>query len=181
METTETLPSTTFDKKKECMIMLEKARRKFRDAPTVKYLEEVCDLLCLRMKINEIEEYLRDIHIKHERFPYMRQIEDDIKRKEQSRYAYAKLLPVAPKRQEALWVSSQAPGTPAKSEALFSLIKKGKSHGFAFRIARNSKWAKRLTDDEIWECYQSWCERKVNPKLIKAIEESRTKEIEDVF
>jgi len=181
METTETLPSTTFDKKKECMIMLEKARRKFRDAPTVKYLEEVCDLLCLRMKINEIEEYLRDIHIKHERFPYMRQIEDDIKRKEQSRYSYAKLLPVAPKRKEAEWISLQAPGTSAKAEALFALIKKGRSDSIAFKIARNTEWAKRLSDDDLWECYNSWCERKVNPKLTKAIEESRTKEIEDVF
>lgn len=174
------MPAEPFDKKKECMLLLEKSRRKFRDAPTSKYLEEVCDLLCLRMRINEISDYLSDIHLKHERFPDMRKIEDDIKRKEQSRYAYAKLLPVAPKRKEITWVSQQAPGTPSKCEALFALIKKGKSGSVAFKIARNSAWAKLLSDDEIWTCYQSWCERKVNSRLLKAIE-GKPDEEEDLF
>lgn len=175
------MPAEPFDKKKECMLLLEKARRKFRDAPTTKYLEEVCDLLCHRMKINEIEEYLSDIHLKHERFPYMRQIEDDIKRKEQSRYAYAKLLPVAPKRKEAEWISLQAPGTNPKAEALFALIKKGKSGSVAFKIARNSSGLKNLSDDDLWECYQDWCDRKVNIKLVKAFESIQTTTEEDVF
>ena len=165
--------TNAFDKKSEVLKLLESVQRKFRYAPTQKYIVEVADFLEKRLRIAEIHEYLKELHLKHHSFPDMRTMEFEVRELVKKQRANLKpmLSSALPPSREPAWVSTQAAGTPANVEALFNRIKKGKTDGTGFRLARNSKHTKHLTDEQLWECYEAWCQGKLHPLLKKEDQE----------
>lgn len=152
-----------FDKKAEVLKILEACQHKFRYAPTNKYLVEVADLLAKISNIKDITTYCDRLPFKHHTFPDLKTIEQEIRTmRAVNLYGSA---PEKKKPVEAPWVSKQAAGTHAKAEALFNMIKKGRTAGHGFTLARNGAWAKHLTDEQLWSCYEDWCNGKVHPLL----------------
>ncbi len=146
-----------FDKKSEIARLVDASANRFIDKPSKAFLDgTVEDLLRTGLRISEIEEILKELHIRHMKFPAPPTLNTDIK---------AYIARVRYKPSTEVWVSKQAAGTPASVEALFNFIKQGKTSGVAFDSARRS--LKHLTDDEVWQCYESWVQGKVNSLLTK--------------
>lgn len=153
-----------FDLKAEILKKLELCVWKFRDRPPQKYLEAVADEMSRRMKLVEVDRYLSGIEDRYKRFPTMFDINKDIKgieRKHWHRADSSDAVVVKPKE----WLSRQAPGTPAKAEALFELIKKNDTESGPFRMAR--AMYSHLTDDEVWEAYNDWHHGRVSQIIFK--------------
>lgn len=163
-----------FDKKSDVLKLLEGVQRKFRYAPTQKYLVEVAGFLEKRLRITEIHDYLKDLHLKHHSFPDMRTMEFEVRELQSKQKRFLKPIISNEKPKEEPWASKQAPGTPANVEALFNRIKKGKTEGHGFRLARNNNYTKHLTDEQLWACYEAWCNGTLHPLIkekLPAIEE----------
>lgn len=63
------------------------------------------------------------------------------------------------------WQSSRAPGTPQSLEALFEMMNRGNTGTGAFRFARAHFGY--LTDEDLWSCYESWLDGKLNPIVVE--------------
>lgn len=152
-----------FDLKAEALIRLETCVRRFRDRPSQKYLEEVAAEFAKRLKLPEIERYLFELEKRHERFPTMLAIDASLKKIEQDRWRSAnpERTAIVRKKTEPF---RRVPGTPISAEALFEMIKGGRQDSGAFRFAREGYSS--LTDDELWSCYEWWCEGKINPLIL---------------
>jgi hypothetical protein len=154
-----------FNKKEEFVRKLESVQNKFRYAPTRKYLIEVAEFLSTRLKLSELDAYCANLPLKHHSFPDLKTIEAEVRAIITRPQQWAKGPTLSVAKPVEAWVSKQAAGTPAQAEALFNLIKKGKTESFRFTIARNREWAKRLSDDELFKCYEAWCRGTVHPLI----------------
>ena len=176
---------TDFDKPTEALYLVKECQRKFRQNFTNIFSESIAKLLSSKLTLKEIRYYTENLHLQHHDFPDLKQIEIDIKK------IIEKTIGEAPKpilqphlryNKNATWYSTQAHGTPANAEALFSLIKKGKTSGHAFTIARNNKWASLLTDEEVWQCFDFWTLGKVHPLVISKPKcQAHDEEEKDIF
>lgn len=164
------------NKRMEALRLLEKCRRRFRTPMTQKYIEEVANLISKRLTIKEMEIYLDQLAFQYETFPYLKNIETDIRaiekgvfrRKEDPAKPLTQYVPPEPK-------PLRVPGTPPTLEALFLLIEKGRTEGAGFRVARSCSWAKDLSDEALWACYEAWIRKEIHPIIqekIKAKENS---------
>lgn len=164
MTSTDNMPMEHFDKRKEVENLFALCIKRFRHAPAKNESQTIINALCAKLKLSEISEYLETLHTKRTHFPYLGEVEKDIAIIERARkYQYTIKPQNAHHERNKPWVSKQAAGTPALAEALFTLIKKGLTGTPRFTIARNSAWAKRLTDDELWICYEYWTRGEVHP------------------
>lgn len=69
------------------------------------------------------------------------------------------------------WHSKVAPGTPPSVEALFIMIRKSLTEGFAFNYAKRQ--LKGVSDEKLWEFYSQWCEGKVHPELMEHFDKTK--------
>jgi len=167
------------DRFKETLSRVEIARRHFRNQTTQKYIESVAHHLCSKLKMIEIDKYLKELHLRFEHFPTIKQIDYDIEKFLSRMYPpkiESKPVTVTKKHIPKNKVS-KIHGMPVLIETVFFMIEEGNTESSSFRIARNSSKALRnLTDQQLWECYEDWCNKKVN-KLLKLTKN----DIEDVF
>lgn len=150
------------------MGLVELTCRKFRYTPARKYLESVVDEFLKRLTIAEIGQVLDKLPLRYEAFPAMQFVEQEIKTFERERWVRSTTdKGTIIRKASKVWVSEQAPGTPAQFEAIFEMIFEKKSDTGAFRFARSVGRQGRMSDEDLWECYESWCQGKVNPKVFQ--------------
>ena len=128
--------------------------QKFRTKPSQEYLGHVVNLLDRSMKLFQAEKLLESIPKTYEVFPSLAQLEiniPDFTKKSSLDYHV-----------ESLWVSKQAPGTPASIEALFILIRRGHTDNAAFRMGLQRT---SISEENLWLWYQAWIEGRIHPDL----------------
>ena len=130
------------------------ASQKFKIKPSQEYLGHVVNLLDRSLKLFEAERLLISIPKTYDTFPSLSQIEENI--------VSFRTKAVLSSYVESLWVSKQAPGTPASIEALFILIRRGHTDNAAFRMGLQRT---SISEENLWLWYQAWTEGKIHPDL----------------
>lgn len=107
------------------------------------------------MTHGEAKKMLEQMPLDFDVFPSLSQIEEYRKK-------FTHQKPEKPKGEVEWWVSTQAPGTPANFEFLFLSIESGKTDTRAFKYGLGCT---KMTEEQVWECYQAWKDGKVHPHL----------------